>query len=188
MTTLIKLDKKIDGEYFKNIKHVLNAHAPGAGEKRQHVLCMYATEKHIVCTDVKRLHTCNNIYGWEPGFYAVIKNLKTSVILIKKDSNNMDCFPGFHPKTSTYPEFENLIKTDHLKPIDFYTGGFNIESNVSFAYCSVFRRTDVIINYEHFKKAVEYIGYETKAFFEDKHNPIVFKSNDKKAVLMPLKE
>ncbi len=176
----IKLNRR-DGDVFTGIHWVAQINKNrDKGDWRAHIKYLYVTKNkdqvnEIVSTDGHRLHLYETRFEVEPGYYDVLKNTKTSLVLVKvkDDSEYPDCEPIFNFGSADYSRKDKAAGSTEESPDDFYA--------------KLMRRTETnIINY-HYIEDVLNIDESFDVWFDKKlEKPVLFKNSNKKAAVMSM--
>lgn len=163
------------------------------GDLRNHVIRVFKDEDLFIATNGERMHIYDHkglFDELKDGYYEVIKNTKTKVILVFDKAKDQ----------ASYPDIKDFLKIK----LDFPEDCFSVEwndagSGGNKAYADILRNM-VLDSDEHIKKAnpTNYINYSFledvlkigqmfEVYNENENQPVYFKSDNLFAIIMPIR-
>jgi len=150
-------------------------------EGRFHLLHIQIKDGNFCATDGRRLHYFNPVTAYGDGYYKVIKRTKTLIHLEKAEDWD-----------GCYPEIDDFINFDGAR-ITFSINGRNVSKDENADHAS--QVTAAIIRKMAPNEAIRFdfiMDALTNdnmfdVFVEDDSKPIKFKSENKIAVIMPIR-
>ncbi len=175
---------------FDEISWVARGLITTKGDLRNHIKRILKDKNLFVATDGSRMHVYDHegfFDDFEDGFYKVIKNMKTKVVLL---------FDKAKDKVS-YPDYKDLIKLRLDFPEDSFQVDYEYDgSKASYAYTIIVRNMKSEV--ERIKpKPTNFIKYsfledvlKIKRIFnvyqENESQPVYFKSDNLFGAIMPI--
>ena len=122
------------------------------------------------CTDGKRMHVIKND-GFKSGVYEVIKNNKSQVILVETDKN-ASCFPDMK---AVIPNIDNAKKI------------VCNENHISHSYARIIRamNPERCFQFKYLEDVL--VDNDFTCYIAGDNEPLTFKSENKFAMIMPMR-
>jgi len=166
-----------DGLELECFRFVARALSKDKTERRSHIKFLFITDdKRVLATDGKRLHTFVTAYEIESGFYEVVKNMKTSFIMIKSDS------------VAEYPDFEEVLDDTAHKTL--MTGADDIGVFATFAKIVRALPETETISLDFIRDVLNFgssFSMKWEVMIKNAESGIIFKNDSCMAVVMALR-